>query len=752
MSPCRKIPAVLLLLLTAFTALVMLHTVTAPLFEAPDEIWHYAYVRWIAEGHGLPSMADDSSGANQEVAQPPLYYAVSALLSAPFDDSDRHDLSWHNPGFGYQAPGTTADNKNMLIHTEREGWPWRGAVLAIHAARLASLFFGLLTVIAAWGLGWETFRSQKAALFTAALVAFHPQFVFISSVVSNDSSAAALATAALWSMARILRQGITLKRALLTGTLSGLAILTKTSMLPLLPLLVVVLIWAGWQQKAKRNQLLAALLTYGMGALVVGGWWYIRNVVLYGEPLGLSSHLNTLWGRSEPVSLWKLAPELPLLLKSFWAAYGWGHVFWPDWVYGVLIVGSLGFLALGIQQLTRGWREAIKTVTYTAPQPPILGMAAVWGLGILAALLYWMQQVEAPHGRLLFPTIGAWALIMAAGMGALWPYKKGPYLVRGFLLSMAVVAALAPGVRIVATFAPPRLYAPDEIRQEVTPTDLTYEDEARLIGVSVNQARLSPEEQLEVRACWEALRPMTTEYTVFVHLLGPENQIVATRHTYPGLGKFPTPLWPTGKAFCDTYRMPIEQWAETPMLYRLEVGLFNAETGGRLSAINSSEEPASPPVIAQIAVVDAAPQTLTPTASLEATLGDALQLRGYDVTPTAAAGETLTVTLYWEALEDIDEELVAFVHLWQPGELSPLAQHDAPPRQGWFPTTVWQRGDRVPDAHPLELPAELAPGDYPLWAGVYRAADGTRLPAQGPQERYPYDLVPLGTVHIGKEF
>ncbi|MDY0020142.1 MAG: glycosyltransferase family 39 protein [Anaerolineae bacterium] len=750
MSPCRKDPPVLLLLLTAFTALVLLHTVTAPLFEAPDEIWHYAYARWLAEGHGLPSMLDDSSGANQEVAQPPLYYAVSALLSAPFDDSDRHDLSWHNPGFGYQAPGITADNKNMLIHTEREGWPWQGAVLAIHAARLASLLFGLLAVAAAWGLGWETFQSRKAALFTAALIAFQPQFVFISSVVSNDSAAAALATAALWSMARILRRGLTLRRTLLAGVLSGLAILAKTSALPLLPLLAVTLLWAGWQQKVSRKQLLAALLTYGLAAMVAGGWWYLRNVLLYGDPLGLSSHLNTLWGRPEPVTLWELGPELPLLLKSFWAAYGWGHVFWPDWVYGVLIVGNLGFLALGTRELVRGWRKVIETSNYTLPQPPILAMAAVWGLGILAALLYWMQQVEAPHGRLLFPALGAWALIMATGMAALQRQKRDRLLVRGFLLSMASVAALAPGARIVATFAPPRLHTPEQVRQETASIDLTYEDEARLISASVNQERLSPGQQLEVRACWEALRPMTTEYTVFVHLLGPENQLVATRHTYPGLGKFPTTLWPVGKAFCDTYRMDIELWAETPMVYKLEVGLFNAETGGRLSVVNRDGEPASPPIVAQVAVVESAASPPPPTEPLEATLGDALRLRGYEITPTAAAGETLTVTLHWEALEDIDEELVVFVHLWQPGDSSPLAQNDAPPRQGWFPTTVWQRGDRVPDAHPLELPAELAPGDYPLWAGVYRAADGTRLPAQGPQERYPYDLVPLGTIRISK--
>jgi len=69
--------------LLAFAVLVVLHGWATPLFEAPDEVWHYAYVRWLAEGHGLPSMKDNASGANQEVAQPPLYYAVAAFAQRP---------------------------------------------------------------------------------------------------------------------------------------------------------------------------------------------------------------------------------------------------------------------------------------------------------------------------------------------------------------------------------------------------------------------------------------------------------------------------------------------------------------------------------------------------------------------------------------------------------------------------------------------------------------------------------------------
>ena len=82
-----------------------------------------------------------------------------------------------------------------MAHSQREDFPWRGTTLAIHLARLVSLAFGALTVWATWGLAREVYPdSPLIALGAAALVAFTPQFVFISSVTSNDSSAAALST------------------------------------------------------------------------------------------------------------------------------------------------------------------------------------------------------------------------------------------------------------------------------------------------------------------------------------------------------------------------------------------------------------------------------------------------------------------------------------------------------------------------------------------------------------------------------
>ncbi len=719
-------------LLLVFTLLVVMHSAATPLFEAPDEVWHDAYVRWLAEGRGLPPLeGTDPSGANQEVAQPPLYYTVAALLRAPFA-ADVTPLFWNNPGFGYQGALTGNDNKNMLIHTARERWPWHGAALAMHVTRCTSLLFGLLTVLGAWALGRETFGDERGAWLTAAVVAFQPQFVFISGVISNDSAASALATWTLWSAVVLQRRGVTVRRVAVSGLLASLAMLCKTSNLALGPLLALALVWLMWRERLPLRAALGYLLLFGAITAVVGGWWYGRNFLLSGDPLGLTAHTHTLWGRPHPVSLWDLRPELPLLFRSFWAAYGWGHVMWPWAVYGILGAGNLAALWLSL-------RRADKDFPWW--------LALAWCGVIFAALLHWMQEVEAPHGRLLFPSLGAWALLTASGL------RGKPRVARGILLFQAVIAALAPGVKLLPTFAPPRLMSPQEAARRVAPVDVRYADAARLIGTRVRPGRLRPGDSLAVTACWEGLRPMTQDATVFVHLIGPHNDRVAERTTYPGLGRFPTSLWPVGRAFCDVYRMRLYDWAAPGTRYWLEVGLFDAQSGERWPARHTDGSSADPPIVGQVVVPPDG--TIPPLSASLTDTGLALTaesplwaaLRGYVLPSSAAAGATITVTLVWESLAPVAGDYTVFVHLWTPGAASPWAQDDRAPRDGWYPTSVWRRGDWVVDAHPLTLPRDLPPGRYPLWAGMY-GADGTRLVARDAQSRLDFDLLPLGTLWV----
>jgi len=105
-----------------------------------------------------------------------------------------------------------------------------------------------------------------------------------------------------------------------------------------------------------------------------------------------------------------------------------------------------------------------------------------------------------------------------------------------------------------------------------------------------------------------------------------------------------------------------------------------------------------------------------------------LRLRGYAYQAEAyRPGETVQLTLQWEAMRAMDEAYKVFVHVLGPSGL-PVAQQDNEPLNGTYPTTRWQPGERVSDPYAIALPAGLPPGEYPVEVGLYRLSDFTRLP------------------------
>src|SRR5262249_17593761 len=95
----------------------------------------------------------------------------------------------------------------------------------------------------------------------------------------------------------------------------------------------------------------------------------------------------------------------------------------------------------------------------------------------------------------------------------------------------------------------------------------------------------------------------------------------------------------------------------------------------------------------------------------------------------ARPGATLRGELVWSAEATPRIDYTVFVHLVRDGKL--IAQHDAPPRDGAYPTTAWRPGEVVPDAFSLQLPADLAPGMATLEIGLYDLRTLRRLPRPG---------------------
>ena len=105
---------------------------------------------------------------------------------------------------------------------------------------------------------------------------------------------------------------------------------------------------------------------------------------------------------------------------------------------------------------------------------------------------------------------------------------------------------------------------------------------------------------------------------------------------------------------------------------------------------------------------------------LEANLGDQIKLLGYHVDQSSyRAGDTINVTLYWLALQEMDENYKVFVHLTDEGETRLISQSDRWPVYNFSPTTRWERGEMVWDRHEIQIPPDVAPGTYRLATGAY---------------------------------
>jgi len=129
---------------------------------------------------------------------------------------------------------------------------------------------------------------------------------------------------------------------------------------------------------------------------------------------------------------------------------------------------------------------------------------------------------------------------------------------------------------------------------------------------------------------------------------------------------------------------------------------------------------------------------------LRVTLGRSVLLLGYNLTPsTLRPGDRLSLTLYWEALGEVEKDYTVFVHLLDGGERI-WGQRDSFPLGGLRPTTTWMEGEYLIDEYRFSVQPDAPPGEYLIEVGMYDASNGERLPIyEMDGERLPGDRVLL---------
>ena len=255
-----------------------------------------------------------------------------------------------------------------------------------------------------------------------------------------------------------------------------------------------------------------------------------------------------------------------------------------------------------------------------------------------------------------------------------------------------------------------------------------------LLGWDLDREEAQPGDSLLLTLVWSVIARPAGDYHVHLWVTDAAGQ-TWDAGTFPPTNIWhPTSIWLPGQAWRGqmTFRLPIHA---RPGPGRLAIQLWDA-TG---TALGSAVDLAPLHILPTSRVFEP-PQ---PQAPRQANFDDRIILVGADVEPDpVAAGDALRITLYWQALREMDIPYTVFVHLLGPdGRV--IAGHDSQPVQGSRPTTGWVPGEYIADSHELPIPTGLAAGDYVIEVGLYDAGVPSmpRLPILGEEGEAETDRV-----------
>ncbi|MGD2177566.1 MAG: glycosyltransferase family 39 protein [Anaerolineae bacterium] len=696
-------------LVVVYLALSVAYSLASPIYEPTDELRHVRYVRHILTYRSLPLQRAGEPRAQSH--HPPLYYALGALAARWVDvEKDVYYQPQGNPFWAYRYWEVSSDNKNQYVHRSDESFPFKGVALVVYVVRWMTVLIGAGTVWLTYRVAQEVFPTQPAlALGGAALVAFNPQFLHLSGAVSNDVPAALCGAAVLLLCVRLVREGPSVRADMMLGGLLGLSLLTKFHLLALLAPILVAYLVSTWPTRNWRAFIRGAVTILGLTA-ILSGWWFLRNWQLYGDPTGLNK-LNQLWaGRSAGGNWWVIRQKLPYLWSSLWGRFGYGQVPLPKIIYRGLLVFCLVALT---GYLLSGRRRFASAGTLL----PLITAAVVF---VAVVTYYMLIQPAGAMGRFLFPVLPAFGVLLIGGLSRYLPVRYAHRLVwiagGTVTVMMASLAVYALVGVLVPAFAAPRPLREAEIKSIPNQIDVRFGSTARLLGYRVTPEEVEPGDTMGVTLYWQPLARTEHDYAVFVHLMSDVGVMITQRDTYPGMGRYPTTTWDPGVVFADTYRVQIPETAYAPDRGYVQVGLYLPD-GPRLATEEGQD-------VVQLTRIKVDPRLGEVPNALEINFEDKLALKGYALGPRVAEpGETVRLTLYWQALTSMEVNYNVFAHVL--GEENQIwANSDSPLTDEGVGTNRWKPGTVVKEVRELML-VEATPPDF------YDIELGLRVPGQG---------------------
>jgi hypothetical protein len=115
----------------------------------------------------------------------------------------------------------------------------------------------------------------------------------------------------------------------------------------------------------------------------------------------------------------------------------------------------------------------------------------------------------------------------------------------------------------------------------------TFENGPQLDQARISNTARTPGEPICLELQWSTNTQLPTDYTVFVHVLDQNGQLVAQSDLQPGGGYTPTSSWPIGQPITDRHGVILPPTL-SPGTYQIAIGLYGSD-GARLKASDGSD-------------------------------------------------------------------------------------------------------------------------------------------------------------------
>ncbi len=447
----------------------MCWSLITPAFQGPDETEHFAYVSSIAErgqtplrspgplstyssseslGIAASRMNTDHQGADTRA--PGLAADQQAWRTAV---ARTHPSS--SDGGGFSAAGSSHGPIYYLALAPAYLLGGRSVFAQLTMARLASALLGSLSALFACLIMLEVApRRPWLAVMAGLLVSFEPMYGFMSGVIDNDVGVNAGAAAIELLLIRMLMRGITVRLAAMTGALLLLLPIVKGTGYSLFPVAGLALLATLWRHH-RRVQLPAFGVFFLAAAAAQTAWGRVSTVFhrpVFTTPSGQSPFSGPL-ALHQPggllSTLWELfLPRLPFMTPHFvdkfpgytifvlrgFAAFGWYSIYFPSWVYVVILVIMLAVAALALVALVRE-RAYVRSRWYVIAILLLFPMAVIGGF-MAAFYTPGVQGILPEFGRYAFPAIAPLAVLVIASLHAL---GRRALVVAGTVLVVAMI-------------------------------------------------------------------------------------------------------------------------------------------------------------------------------------------------------------------------------------------------------------------------------------------------------------------------